>query len=366
MPRLGLRFLGGLTLNNIVHPTSRNIPPAPELVPTLSPVKPFKDYKELVSRLKLKGMLIPNEEKAVRKLSQIGYYRLSGYWHVCRIPILDFRKRPVLNKITQVPEREDKFFEGTSFDDIVALYIFDKNLRLLVLDAIERIEIHIRSIMAHELSKIDPIAYKNEKFIAPKHLQDYEKDGQNINNWQVWCDKNNHVIDRSRDTCINWHKKHYTEIPFWVLIETWDFGLMSNYYNILGDRSKDIICHKIGVPNKKTLNNWLQEINTLRNKCAHHSRLWNVRLNNPLSLAGLKNEPYFTKIGISDMHTRRRVYGVISVLWYLVKSIGPSSTWISKLADHIDTLPTCSGIQFTSMGFPDEEGFPREKFNLQK
>jgi abortive infection bacteriophage resistance protein len=143
MPRLGLRFFGGHELNT-THPSAHHTS-EPELVPTLSPLKPFKDYQELVSRLRSKGMVILDEDRAVRKLSQIGYYRLSGYWHVCRIPILDSENKPVLNKITQVPEREDKFFEGTSFDDIVTLYLFDKNLRLLILDAIERIEIHIRS-----------------------------------------------------------------------------------------------------------------------------------------------------------------------------------------------------------------------------
>jgi abortive infection bacteriophage resistance protein len=150
---------------------------APEVDPALSLPKPFKDYRELVSRLKSKGMTIRDEDRAVRKLSQIGYYRLSGYWHVCRIPIVDSIGENVINKITNVPERKDEFFRGTSFDNIVTLYLFDKKLRLLLLDAIERVEIYIRTIIAHELGKIDSLAYKKEKFIAPKHLKNYERDG---------------------------------------------------------------------------------------------------------------------------------------------------------------------------------------------
>jgi abortive infection bacteriophage resistance protein len=337
---------------------------APEVDPALSLPKPFKDYRELVSRLKSKGMTIRDEDRAVRKLSQIGYYRLSGYWHVCRIPIVDSIGENVINKITNVPERKDEFFRGTSFDNIVTLYLFDKKLRLLLLDAIERVEIYIRTIIAHELGKIDSLAYKKEKFIAPKHLKNYERDGQTKNNWQIWHEKSNNVIDKSRDACIAWHKSSYTAIPFWVVIEAWDFGLMSNYYNILGDRSKDRICQKIGVPNKKTLNNWLQEINTLRNKCAHHSRLWNMRLNNPLLLKGLEKDSYFNNCAVRDMYTRRRIYGIICVLWFLVKRIGPSSGWISVVADHIDSLPVCAGVQFSAMGFPDEKGFPRVKFDM--
>jgi hypothetical protein len=49
---------------------------------------------------------------------------------------------------------------------------------------------------------------------------------------------------------------------------------------------------------------------------------------------------------------------------HLVKNIGPSSTWISTVANHIDTLPKNERLQFAAMGFNDENGFPRKKFDL--
>ena len=331
----------------------------------LLPPKPYKSYSELIAILKERGMVIRDEDRAIRKLSQIGYYRLSGYWHPCRKPILEQNGDSALNKITNVPEREDNFFEGTKFDDIIKLYLFDKKLRLLLLDAIERIEIHIRSVIAHELGKFDHLAYKKTLFIFPKCLENYEqKDQQTKNKWRDWSEKNEKKINDSKDIYVKWHKNKYKEIPIWVITETWDFGLMSNYYNILGDKYKDMICQRIEVPNKKTLNNWLQEINMLRNKCAHHSRIWNMRLNNALSLNGFEHTEYFNNLSIEKINDRKRIYGCICVLWYLVKQIGPGSTWINKVADHIDSLPLCHGIQYQSMGFPDERGFPRDKFDL--
>lgn len=249
---------------------------------------------------------------------------------------------------------------------LLTLYLFDKKLRLLILDAIERVEIHIRSVIAHELGRLDPIAYKRESFINPKSLLDYEREGIIKNSWCDWSEKSADIISRSTDTYITWHKNRYAEIPFWVVVETWDFGLMSNYYNILGDKLKDIICNRVGVPNRKTLNNWLKEINYLRNKCAHHSRIWNMRLLNPLNLKGLKDDDYFKNLSIRKTYPRRRIFGIISVLWFLVQKIGPRSTWIQKVADHINTLPNCESIQYHAMGFSEENGFPREKFNLSK
>ncbi|MDR3504570.1 MAG: Abi family protein [Legionella sp.] len=328
--------------------------------------KPFKTYSELIDLLKSKGMIIKNDEKATRKLSQIGYYRLSGFWHVFRVPILDSDGVPLIDPIIGQPKREDFFYPATDFDDVISLYLFDKKLRLLLLDAIERVEIHLRSVIAHELSKYDPVAYKREKFIHPESLKDYDRDGITKNAWRDWSAKHEEIINRSKDTFIVWNKNNYKEIPFWVVVETWDFGLMSNYFNILNDKSKDVICKRVNVPIKKTLNNWLQEINGLRNRCAHHSRIWNIRLNNPLTLKGFKTHEYFTKLSIEKDFPRRRMYGTICILWYLVKNIGPSSKWIEKVANHIDTFPNNQHVLFNAMGFPDENGFPRTKFGLSK
>ena len=101
---------------------------------SLAPPKPYKNYKELVEILEARGMIIPDGKRAERKLSQIGYYRLSGFWYPCR----EFSNTPNGDII-----RKDSFQRNINFNDIIKLYLFDKNLRLLMLDAIERIEIHI-------------------------------------------------------------------------------------------------------------------------------------------------------------------------------------------------------------------------------
>ena len=53
-------------------------------MPYISPTKPHRSYKELVALLEKRGMIIPDKQRAERKLSQIGYYRLSGFWYPCR------------------------------------------------------------------------------------------------------------------------------------------------------------------------------------------------------------------------------------------------------------------------------------------
>lgn len=73
----------------------------------------------------------------------------------------------------QKPLRQDTFLPNSSFDDAFSLYLFDKKLRQLMLDAIERIEIHVRTVTAHEVGYHGPMAYTDPNFINPKQTQNW-------------------------------------------------------------------------------------------------------------------------------------------------------------------------------------------------
>jgi len=314
------------------------------------PPKPFKSYSELVELLKSRGMIVEDSARAERKLAQIGYYRLSGFWYPCR-------------KFTANKTRADEFEINTSFNAILELYLFDKKLRQLMLDAIERIEIHIRSVIAHELGELNPLAYKQEKFINPKNLKTFEqkRDGatKTRNDWKEWSDAHERTVERSQEECITWHKSNHKEIPFWVVVEAWDFGTLSKYFKMLNGTHQNKICKRLNISNPKNLENWLREINTLRNRCAHHARIWN-RSHNPLKITG-EQDVNLVNLGES---ARTRIYGLIVIIWFLIKKIGPSSDWLNNVADLIDEKPNLPGCSYSAMGFPDEYGFPRKLFGL--
>ena len=323
-----------------------------------SSVKPHKTYADLVRLLQRRGMYVPDVEWAERKLSQIGYYRLSGFWYPCRVGKRDQSGQYVKDSKSRLPVRDDKFQEGTDFNTIIELYLFDKKLRQLMLDAIERVEIHIRSVIAHELGRSDPLAYLDSSYINPKILSK--------THWCNWRIRQESLITGSKEDCIVWHTKNGRPLPFWVVVETWDFGLMSKYFENLNGRYQNRICQRLDVvgsdghPHAKALKNWLHEINTLRNKCAHHSRIWNRVANNAVTLP--KNR-YFDDLNL-DGDARKRIYGKICILWYLVKRIGPHSRWIERVADLIDSKPEIGCCPFTAMGFPDNNGFPKFFFDL--
>lgn len=306
-------------------------------------------------------MIIPDHLRAERKLAQIGYYRLTGYWFPARDFQRDNQQQVVVCNVTNKPLRQSQFLPGTSFNDAVALYLFDKQLRQLMLDAVERIEIHLRTLIAHEIGYHDPMAYTNVGFIQPKQARPWtDGSGRKRNTWTEWLARQQGLVDRSREDCIEWHRNAHKAMPFWVAVEAWDFGTLSKYFEILKGGHQNRIAGRLGIQDIKTLTRWLREINTLRNRCAHHARIWNQVTVNPLPVLPY---PFFQTLAL-DQNARTRLYGLISIIWYLIQCIGPNSAWIQQVAGVIDSKPSLPGCPYAALGLPNEAGFPRKLFGI--
>lgn len=323
-----------------------------------APPKPFKEYSDLVANLEQRGMVIDDPDRAIRKISQVGYYRLSGYWYPCRK--IDIDSEGYQRKQYGKPKRVSQFLEGTTFSACFELYLFDKELRMLLMDAIERIEIYFRTVIAHEMGRKDPLAYTDPQYIDPYHKTDYESNGKTLNAWDNWLRSQQEKIDRCNEDYIEWHKASNRSIPFWVAVEAWDFRNTSKYYEMLYEKYQIPIAKKVNLRYPKNLRNWLKEINTARNRCAHHTRIWNQSSSNPLRYE--KDSAFFSDLPSSN-NSRKRLMGLISVIWYLISQIGPNSDWIYRIADLVDGAPTLPVCIYTAMGIPDS-GFPRKAFGI--
>ena len=95
-------------------------------------------FEQQLQQLKDRGLIFDNDDLALSHLKTISYYRLSAYWHPYR-------------KIEQDGVVSDYFKEGTHFNEVMRLYEFDRRLRLLVMDAIERIEVYARTLFAYQI-----------------------------------------------------------------------------------------------------------------------------------------------------------------------------------------------------------------------
>lgn len=277
-----------------------------------STIKDWKSYSEQLFILEQRGLVVTDQDKALKYLERLGYYRLSGYWFPFRLN--------AHNSYTKI----DQFAPNTTFENIVQLYIFDKKLRLLVLDAIERIEMALRVDIAYCLGQKGALAYLQPQNFHGKFSKQKIKTGKYAGSTQqdVWIDKFNASVKRNSKTdFVKHHQQKYGgQLPVWAAIELWDFGMMSTLYVGMKEVDQNLIARKYQVENGLMFAQWLRSLNHIRNIAAHHSRLWNVNIVDRSDVSsefmGLNNAKPFL---------------YLCIMKKLLNVICPNSLWGSRL-----------------------------------
>lgn len=320
-------------------------------MPNKKRIKNHKSYLEQLKLLKDRGMCVSDEERALKKLKQVGYYRLSGYWYRYRLPSY--------STAGSEGKRGDNFCVGTTFENVYLLYLFDQKLKTLLFDGITRIETYIRAIISYEMGKIDPLCYEKENFIDKNYLSN----SSNESKFHMWKEKLNNRVSASKknDVCIKWYLDNYEGIPIWVITEIWEFGTLSKYYGMLNDKYKQKICAAIfgnvqlGNSYKKALKGALQHLNVIRNKCAHHSRVWNHCISTPKFDSKLINDiglPYMCSTNDHYM----KIFGTICLIWKLINLFSDNSKWLKSIAALIEKIKKeVNDIDYSEMGFSEAD-----------
>lgn len=310
--------------------------------------KPYLTPKQQITLLQSRGMEVSDLSKAEAYLSHIGYYRLSAYWY----PFRKYTESVGLNGKTQRIIK-DEFQSGTQFSDCLDLYVFDKKLRLLVMDAIERVEIALRTDIALHLGKTDIIAHKNETLLHGHFTKKIKKNNRQTDH-EFWLAKLDRSIKNSKEEFVKHFKYKYPneEMPIWMAVELWDFGMLSKFFGGMRKSDQDIIATTYGLPNGDLLASWLRCLNVLRNTCAHHNRLWNKPM--VITPKWPKHEecPDLNHL-VGAVQSQTRLYTSIVILKYLLKLINPSSSWGDRLTAHVVKLPDAPQLDLKAAGFPE-------------
>jgi abortive infection bacteriophage resistance protein len=268
-----------------------------------------------ISQLKARGLEITDDALAVQYLSNISYYRLAGYWW------------PMQNDKTS-----HTFKPNSRFEDAVALYNFDRELRILLFDVIEKIEIALRTKMIYHLShEVDPWWFQESSlFINSREL---------VKTLAVIEEE----LERSKDIFIKEHRKKYSLDgrfpPAWKTLEITSFGSLSRLYGNLKPavKAKDIIAAEFKTVNHTYLPSWLQSIAQVRNICAHHGRLWNKNLPGRPNL--LSKPPGAWLINIPPASDHHMLYIHLCCMKYLLNVISSGHCFTGKLADLFEKYP---------------------------
>lgn len=333
------------------------LPRVPRPRGTLHYDKTPTSLAKLVDRLAERGMEIPDRERAFRYLRHIGYYRLSPY-------TISFQK-----------SRPDHLLrEGTSFDDVLDLYVFDRALRLIVMDALERVEVAVRAALTDHMSTTyeDPFWYADLG-----HFQDRRKHTGLLNIVRDTSESRLLAVaepsdtsdasasdqqsesheDQSVATVIHRSAlEHYLTTygspelpPSWLMVETLTIRQLTSAYRNLKRRSdRTAIAASLGLTGT-VLESWLQTYVRVRNVCAHHGRLWNVGLGVYPAIPTSRSIPWLNMPDALPDRSTKRLYPVLVSLQSILGTVSPRSTWAVRLHELVSARPQ---LNLAGMGFP--------------
>ena len=306
----------------------------------MKPLKPWLSFHDQLQQLQARGLQVEDRAAALDYLERLGYYRLSGYWYPLRQ--IDRAASQAQGKAVRL----DTFVPGSRFEDVVLLYVFDKKLRLLALDALERIEMAVRVDVAYLLGQRDACAHQNPDCLhgnfAKKPIAKGPDRGKTQH--QVWLEKHQGLLNRARkEPFVAHHQQRYGALPIWAAIEVWDFGLLSRLFAGMQHADQQAIAKIYGAADGRAFAQWLRSLNFIRNVSAHHSRLWNI---NVLELSPVPP-------GWPTALNRARPFFYFSLMQKLLSAICPNSSWGERFGGLLrDEFPktTNASLSLTDFG----------------
>lgn len=286
--------------------------------------KPTLTIQQQFDRLQERGLAIDNKPVALKALAHINYYRLSAY-------CLPFKRRNVLDNAFE-------FQQDTTFADVLTLYEFDRKLRFLAMDALERIEISIKTSITHHL------AHQYGIYVLENALNFHKGFAHD-----EWIKQSQKEILRSKERFIEHFREKYLgfpKLPIWMAIEVMSLGTVSKLFKGLKNNDKQAISNNYGL-HYKTLVSWLHSLTYIRNVCAHHSRLWNTEL----AIKPVLNE--FKKYAPPHFIPKNdRFFVVLLILKYLLNKTGNGHDWVTDCHQLIEPVLKKFSWAYGSMDIP--------------
>ena len=296
-----------------------------------------------IELLQKRGLVIHDLGKIKHFLTYIGYYRLMGYG---RFFYVDGK------------ENEPTFRSGTTFNDVLELYVFDREFRLLVLDAVERIEVAVRTVISNHMAT----SYENPQwFMDPECMLDTLKKGKSAKPGKKYkvqtlddlIDKLKHdtqFYEKGGTSLIFRNYYKYTDRPdlpaSWMLTEGLSLGRWTFIFGFIRSfKDKKKIAQYFNL-NAELLRSWLKALTYLRNLAAHHSMVCYRHFHIPPEIPKKINpviKEHFEK-------SHPFVYQHCLMMEYFLKVISPDSSWAHQLMHLFETFP---GVDAKKMGFPD-------------
>lgn len=296
----------------------------------------FRTYDEQIARLLEKGLSIPDVAAAKERLAAIGYFALvSGY------------KEPLRDPNTR------HYKPGVSFDDIVALYEFDKELRDLFERAINDVELKLKSALSYAFCERHGEA--QSAYLDPNNYTPRRKNAKAVTRLLATLGGLANV--NTDYAYILHHRKKHKNVPLWVIMRALTFGQASMMYSFLLPGDKAAVAKDFDRINERELGQMMLYLVLFRNVCAHGERLFSHRTYSDIPDTALHRKLGLARNGQEYTCGKRDLFGCVIALRYLLTTT-EFLTFKRRLVSLIDRFLRDNeaverGELYAYIGFPE-------------
>lgn len=282
-------------------------------------------YDEQANLLLERG-LQADKAALIRELQLTGEFRLASYAEFFRAANGNYRA-------------------GTTLTSVQRLYEFDHRLRLLCFEAIGVIEVQVRSQLAYHFAR--------------NHGQDTYLDKNNFPNFSVdtagffwWENKIKEAIAGAQKDGLNPVNAGRSTVsgaqpafPIWTIAERMDFGTTLSFFSGVSSDIQKAVAATAGLTDVLA-SSWLLSLRDLRNRCAHHHRIWNWRFKNSARIPHIRKFPQWHS---PEFPSNRRIGILLTICRYWLNRIQPGNSWTERVVALFDAHPE---LPAAAMGLP--------------
>lgn len=299
-------------------------------------IKTFKTIDEQIEILKSKGLVVNYFEETKELLLRENYFFVSGYRHL-------FMKS----------SKDRMFITGTTFEELYALFNFDRQIRNVFFKNLLIIENNAKSIFSYQLSKKYGIKEKN--YLNPSNFDQSPEKNRQINDLLKKI-KRQIRINGGQHTATMHYITNYGFVPFWVVVKVLSFGLISELYTVMKREDQKEVAEVFGV-GADELVSYLPLLANFRNLCAHEDIMYDHKTQKRID-----NTKYHQLLGIPVMdgdyiYGKDDVFALVIILKRLLRD-EDFSAMINEIAYEVDMLEGklhTIGVNkvLDAMGFPE-------------
>ncbi len=231
--------------------------------------KEFKTLDEQLGIFKSKGLTINDEEEARNILLKENYFFINGY-----------------RRVLMVSSKEKKFVKGATFDELYAIFMFDRELRNILFKNLLIVENNIKSIISYKLSV--KYGYKEKNYLKESNFTTDNKDKRRVSDVINKMKRQIRVNSQNHSATLH-YVTNYGYIPLWVLVKVLSFGLINELYGILKPEDQKEIADLYNVE-MEDMEIYLSLLANYRNLCAHEDIVFDHRTQKYISNTKYHNE----------------------------------------------------------------------------